>query len=212
MNEHSFIIYICRKLCMRTRDADKEKLVKEKAIEQIVQDGFQGFSMNKLAKACNVSVATLYIYYKDKDDLIINVGMEIGEKFFSAAIKDFSADMSFRDGLWKQWQNRSSFALNNPKEVACFEAIKHSPHADEIMKSGLLHKFKELLDAFSKNAIRNNELVELPLDVFWSIAYGPLYTLLNFHREGKSLGGRPFKLTDEIMKQAFDSVIKALTP
>lgn len=197
---------------MRTRDADKEKLVKEKAIEQIVQDGFQGFSMNKLAKACNVSVATLYIYYKDKDDLIINVGMEIGEKFFSAAIKDFSADMSFREGLWKQWQNRSSFALNNPKEVACFEAIKHSPHADEILKSGLLHKFKELLDAFSKNAIRNNEVVELPLDVFWSIAYGPLYTLLNFHREGKSLGGRPFKLTEEIMKQAFDSVIKALTP
>lgn len=197
---------------MRTRDADKEKLVKEKAIEQIVQDGFQGFSMNKLAKACNVSVATLYIYYKDKDDLIINVGMGIGEKFFSAAIKDFSADMSFREGLWKQWQNRSSFALNNPKEVACFEAIKHSPHADEILKSGLLHKFKELLDAFSKNAIRNNEVVELPLDVFWSIAYGPLYTLLNFHREGKSLGGRPFKLTEEIMKQAFDSVIKALTP
>lgn len=197
---------------MRIRDIDKEKLVIENAIDQIVQDGFQGFSMNKLAKACNVSVATLYIYYKDKDDLIINVGMEIGEKFFSAAIKDFSADMSFRDGLWKQWQNRSSFALNNPKEVACFEAIKHSPHADEIMKSGLLHKFKELLDAFSKNAIRNNELVELPLDVFWSIAYGPLYTLLNFHREGKSLGGRPFKLTDEIMKQAFDSVIKALTP
>ena len=55
---------------MRTRDTDKEKLVIEKAIEQIVQDGFQGFSMNKLAKACNISVATLYIYYQDKDDLI----------------------------------------------------------------------------------------------------------------------------------------------
>ncbi len=197
---------------MRTRDTDKEKLVIEKAIEQIVQDGLQGFSMNKLAKACHISVATLYIYYRDKDDLLIKIGSEIGEKFFATAIHDFSADMSFKDGLWKQWQNRSSFAVTNPVEVKCFEAMKHSPYAESIMKSGSLQHFKELLTGFTENAIRNRELIELPLDVFWSIAYGPLYTMLNFHREGKSLGGKPFKLTEEKMKLAFEQVVKALTP
>ena len=84
---------------MRTRDTDKEKLVTQKAIEQIVQDGFQGFSMNKLAKACSISVATLYIYYKDKDDLIEKIGFEIGSRFFSSTVKDFSPDMSFEEGL-----------------------------------------------------------------------------------------------------------------
>lgn len=197
---------------MRTRDADKEKLVIAKAIEQIVHDGLQGFSMNKLAKACNISVATLYIYYKDKDDLIIQIGSKIGEQFFTTAIKDFSSDMAFKEGLWKQWQNRATFAIENPVEVKCFEAMKHTPYAEAIMKSGLLSQFKELLDGFTKNAIRNKQLVELPLDVFWSIAYGPLYTLLNFHREGKSLGGKPFTLSEEKMKQAFNQVIKALTP
>lgn len=197
---------------MRTRDADKEKLVIEKAIEQIVNDGLQNFSMNKLARACNISVATLYIYYKDKDDLIIQLGSTIGSQFFSTAIKDFSSDMSFKDGLWKQWQNRAAFAMEFPKEVKCFEAMKHTPYAEAIMKDGLLSHFKELLDTFSKNAISNKELVELPLDVFWSIAYGPLYTLLNFQREGKSLGGKPFVLTEDKMKQAFDVVVKALTP
>jgi len=197
---------------MRTRDTDKEKLVIEKAVEQIVHDGLQGFSMNKLAKACNISVATLYIYYKDKDDLIIKIGSEIGEQFFSTAIKDFSSDMSFKDGLWKQWQNRAAFALENPVRVKCFEAMKHTPYAEAIMKSGMLSQFKDLLNEFSQNAINNKELIELPLDVFWSIAYGPLYTLLNFHREGKSLGGKPFQLTEGKMKEAFGPVIKALTP
>jgi len=197
---------------MRTRDADKEKLVIAKAVEQIVHDGLQGFSMNKLAKACNISVATLYIYYKDKDDLIIQIGSKIGEQFFTTAIKDFSSDMTFKQGLWKQWQNRAMFAIENPVEVKCFEAMKHTPYAEAIMKSGLLSQFKELLDGFTKNAIRNKQLVELPLDVFWSIAYGPLYTLLNFHREGKSLGGKPFTLSEEKMEQAFNQVIKALTP
>jgi TetR/AcrR family transcriptional repressor of multidrug resistance operon len=197
---------------MRTRDTDKEKLVIQNAIEQIVQDGLQNFSMNKLARACNISVATLYIYYKDKDDLIVKIGSEIGEKFFSTAIKDFTSDMPFREGLWKQWQNRASFALESPVEVKCFEAMKHTSYSECIMKSGSLSHFKELLETFTKNAISNKELIELPLDVFWSVAYGPLYTMLNFHREGKALGGKPFKLTEEKMKLAFESVIKALTP
>ena len=55
---------------MRTRNIDKQELVKKKAIEMLVDIGFEGFSMNKLAQACDISVATLYIYYKDKDDLI----------------------------------------------------------------------------------------------------------------------------------------------
>jgi TetR/AcrR family transcriptional repressor of multidrug resistance operon len=63
---------------MRTRNTDKVQLVKQKAIELIVKNGLEGFSMNKLARACNVSVATLYIYYKDRDDLIIKVAVEEG--------------------------------------------------------------------------------------------------------------------------------------
>jgi len=198
---------------MRTRDTDKEQLVITKAIEQIVQDGFQGFSMNKLAKACNISVATLYIYYKDKDDLIKKLGAEIGHNFFTYTMKDFSPKMPFAEGLWIQWKNRSAFAMEYPMEVACFEVIKHSPHAESIFaESTHMQDFKESMKQFVTNARNNNELVPLSLEVFWSVAYGPLYILLNFHREGKSMGGIPFMLTNKIVKEAFDTVIKSLTP
>jgi TetR/AcrR family transcriptional repressor of multidrug resistance operon len=197
---------------MRTRDTDKEKLVISQAIKQIVEDGFQGFSMNKLARACNISVATLYIYYKDKDDLIKKIGTEIGKNFFSSTMKDFSADMSFTDGLWKQWENRTAFAVKYPDEVACFEVIKHSPHGDDILQTDLLLKFKDQMTQFFKNAVANNELVPLPLNVFWSVAYGPLYSLLRFHREGKSLDGKPFVMSEDVMKETFNIVIKALKP
>lgn len=196
---------------MRTRDEQKEKLVIEKAIEQIVQDGFQGFSMNKLAKACGISVATLYIYYKHKDDLIQKIGVEIGRNFFTTTLKDFSSDMDFETGLWKQWENRAAFAIQYPKEVACFEIIRHSPHGDFIQQE-LLVTFKQQMSDFFSNAIKNKQLLPLPVDVFWSIAYGPLYNLLRFHREGKNMAGMPFTLTDDIKRQAFQLVIKALKP
>jgi TetR/AcrR family transcriptional repressor of multidrug resistance operon len=207
------LFYLCKKNGMRIRDIDKEKLVVENAIDQIVRDGFQGFSMNKLAKACNISVATLYIYYKDKDDLIQKIGADVALDFFSNTIKNFSPEMSFEEGLWKQWENRAEFTMKYPKYVAFFEIIKHSPHGEIILNSTTqFSDFRLIMKQFIENALRNNELIPISFEVFWSIAYGPLYTLLNFHTEGKSMGGKPFKLTKTMMKEAFESVIKALKP
>lgn len=198
---------------MRIRDIDKEKLVVARAIDQIVQDGFQGFSMNKLAKACNISVATLYIYYKDKDDLIQKIGRSVALDFFSSTIKDFSPEMPFEEGLWIQWVNRADFTMKNPKEVAFFEIIKHSPHGEIILNSTTkFSDFRMIMKQFIDNSLRKNELIPMSFEVFWAIAYGPLYTLLNFHTEGKSMGGKPFVLTDTMMKEAFTATIKALKP
>jgi TetR/AcrR family transcriptional regulator, multidrug resistance operon repressor len=198
---------------MRVRDIDKEKLVIANAIDQIVQDGLQGFSMNKLAKACNISVATLYIYYKDKDDLILKIGGTIALDFFSSTVKNFSHDMSFEEGLWIQWENRARFAMKNPKEVAFFEIIKHSPYGEIILNSTTkFSDFRTSMNQFIENALHNNELTPMTFEVFWSIAYGPLYNLLNFHREGKSMGGKPFTLTNKMIREAFQAAIKALKP
>ncbi|MBF4493357.1 TetR/AcrR family transcriptional regulator [Flavobacterium sp. MR2016-29] len=198
---------------MRIRDVDKEKLVIEMAIDQIVQEGFQGFSMNKLAKACSISVATLYIYYKDKDDLIQKIGATMALKFFTNTIKNFSPEMSFEEGLWKQWENRADFAMKYPKEVAFFEIIKHSPHGEAILDSiKEFSDFRAIMTQFVENAQLTKQLIPMTFEAFWCVAYGPLYTLLNLHREGKSMGGRPFKLTKEIMKEAFQATVKGLKP
>ena len=177
----------------------------------LVEDGFQGFSMNRLAKTAGISVATLYIYYKDKDDLIRKIGAEIGEEFMAVTLKDFSPDMHFAEGLKKQWENRAAFAIKNPKEVACYEIIRHSSH-NEYISDASFTEFKEVMGKFFTSAIKNKELVSLPPDVFWSVAYGPLYTLLRFHNEGKSIGGRSFKFSKKIMDETLQLVLKALTP
>ncbi|MFP9112788.1 TetR/AcrR family transcriptional regulator [Flavobacterium sp. RHBU_3] len=196
---------------MRTRNTDKEALVKQKAIELLVELGFEGFSMNKLAKACGISVATLYIYYADKDDLIKKIGIELGKGFFEGALKGFSPEMHFAEGLRIQWNNRLNYTLENKAAMQCWEVIRHSPHNDYVLQNSV-GNFKEILGTFTKNARDRGELVHLPFEVFWSIAYAPMYTLLRFEAEGKSMGNKPFKLTEEMKDQVFTAVIKALTP
>jgi TetR/AcrR family transcriptional repressor of multidrug resistance operon len=86
---------------MRLRDNLKEDMVRGEAIKMLATEGFDGFSMNKLAKVSNVSVATLYIYYKDKDTLLKQIGTDIGRSFMQNTLKDFSAKMPFAEGLKK---------------------------------------------------------------------------------------------------------------
>lgn len=196
---------------MRTRDINKEEIVKQKAIEMLVKLGIEGFGMNRLAKESGVSVATLYIYYKDKEDLIKKTGIEIGQNFFTEMVRDFSPAMPFKEGLRKQWENRARFAMQYPLQVACWELLSHSSYRDYILEESL-SDFKTIMGDFLKNAIERKELVCMSKEVFWSIAYGPLYSLLRFHNEGKNMAGMPFKLTPESINESFELVIKALTP
>jgi len=196
---------------MRTRDVNKEEIVKQKAIEMIVTQGVEGFGMNRLAKECGISVATLYIYYSDKEDLIRKIGIEIGQNFFEKMFDGFSTDMSFRDGLRNQWENRIYFNLNFAQQATCFELLRHSTHGDAIIQE-VTGKYKQMMTEFMLLAIERKELISAPYEVFWSIAYGSLYSLLEFHRDGKSMSGKSFVLNDEIKNEAFNLVLKALTP
>jgi TetR/AcrR family transcriptional regulator, multidrug resistance operon repressor len=196
---------------MRIRDDNKIHAIGEKAVEMIVQQGFDGFSMQKLAKAAGVSPATLYIYYKDREDLIMQLWMASFKDMAEATLKNFDPEMSFSEGLRVQWMNRLKYCLKNPLQMQFMEQLRHSPlqeKALDIMGAG----FKNAMKAFVLNAIKKNELVKVQVEVYWSIAFAPLYGLIKFHQEGKSMGGEKFSLTDKTMNETLQLVIKALTP
>jgi TetR/AcrR family transcriptional repressor of multidrug resistance operon len=194
---------------MRTRNTDKVQLVKQKAIELIVKNGLEGFSMNKLARACNVSVATLYIYYKDRDDLIIKVAVEEGRLMGDALIKDFDPELPFEQGLRKQWENRYNYMIANPIMGLFFDQLRSSSYQQEFLSS-FLKGFQMVVGKFMHNVIERGEIEAIPFEVYWSVAFAPLYNLIRFEREGQSMGGKPFKMTNEILWKTFDLVVKAL--
>lgn len=196
---------------MRTRDEHKEQLVRQKALEILVQEGFNGFSMQKLAKAAEVSPATLYIYFKDKDDLIVKIGIEEGLKMKEAILRGFDPNMGFEEGLKLQWKNRSEYWLNNRLSYELFELLRNSRYKDEIAGS-VQEGFKEKMKAFVKNAVKNGELKVMPVEVYWSMAFAPLNNLIRFHIEGRSMGNMPFTFSENLMWQTFDLVMKALRP
>jgi TetR/AcrR family transcriptional regulator, multidrug resistance operon repressor len=195
---------------MRTRDENKELAIREKAVEMIVNEGFDGLSMQKLAKAANVSPATIYIYYRNREDLLNCLFNEITSKFAEVALLKFSPDLSLEEGLWLQWKNRMKFIMEYPVYFKFLEQFRNSPlimHCD--IKSDT---FRESMKQFVHNAVKRGEMMKMEPEIFWSIAYGSFYSLIKFHLQNKSMMNDTFKITDAKLKQLLKMVVKALKP
>jgi AcrR family transcriptional regulator len=196
---------------MRARDENKERMIRQKAIEMIVKEGLDGFGVNRLAKAAGVSPATIYIYYKDKDDLIFQLGTDVSKRMLADSLEDFDPEAPFAVGLKKQWLNRMQFFMKYPMEVQFIEQIRYSNYYEQI-QAELTKGFKDVMGQFVRRAIERKELTPLPFEVYWSIAYAPMYQLIKFHQQGKSFTGRKFVLNDKTIMQTLELVLKALKP
>jgi AcrR family transcriptional regulator len=195
---------------MRTRDANKEIIIKQKAIEMIVSQGFDGLSMHKLAKASGVSVATIYIYFKDRESLLQQLFKEETRKMAEATLVNFDPESHFDEGLKVQWLNRMNYCMENQISMTFMEQFKHSPLVD---RSVMESRFIDAMSKFVHTAISRNELIPLPVEIYWSIAFGPLYQLVKFHIAKTTMPGRPpFVFDEEKINLTLSLVIKALKP
>ena len=68
---------------MRKKDDEKEKSIKEAVIKLILQEGFHGTSISKIAKVAGVSPATVYIYFDSKEIMLQDIYREYSEEIFN---------------------------------------------------------------------------------------------------------------------------------
>jgi TetR/AcrR family transcriptional repressor of multidrug resistance operon len=195
---------------MRVRDENKESAIREKALEMIVREGFDGLSMQKLAKAAGVSPATIYIYYKNREDMVHQLFRDAQKRFAATALMNFDPEATLEEGLWRQWKNRMDFILEDPNSYQFFEQFRNSPLINH--KSVDMTEFRESMTRFVKNAIKRGELKKMEPEIFWALAYGSFYALIKFHLQEKKMMNENFKLTDAKLKQTLEMVVKALRP
>ena len=81
---------------MRKRDDEKEKSIKEAVIKLILQEGFQGTSISKIAKEAGVSPATVYIYFDNKEIMLQDIYREYSEEIFTYLLNRVQQEMEGR--------------------------------------------------------------------------------------------------------------------
>jgi TetR/AcrR family transcriptional regulator, multidrug resistance operon repressor len=195
---------------MRTKDESKHTAIREKAIGLIVEHGFDGLSMQKLADAAGISPATIYIFYRNREDLLNSLFNEVQELFSQAALRDFDPGMSLEEGLWRQWKNRFDFIIEHPSYFRFFEQFRNSPLINH--KDVCMGNFKHSMREFVHNAVRHGQLARMDPETFWALAYGPFYALVKFHLQNRSMMNDSYSLTTAKMKVALSRVVRSLKP
>lgn len=195
---------------MRIRDENKEVAIREKAMEMIVKEGFDGLSMQKLARAAGVSPATIYIYYKNREDMLQQLFKAAQSAFAASALRNFDPGLSLEEGLWRQWKNRQRFIEEYPVYYQFYEQFRNTHLINH--KSVDMSVFRENMMQFVKNAIKRGEMNKMEPEVFWAIAYGSFYSLVKFHLQEKKMMSETFRLTDAKLRQTLKMVVKALKP
>ncbi len=94
---------------------DLKKEMMQKGVQLLNKEGYEGFSLRKLAAMCNVSHAAPYRHFKSKDELFQAINSEITTKFNEALVKDSD---KYHDNPKIQMiefcKNYISFMVENP--------------------------------------------------------------------------------------------------
>lgn len=176
----------------------------------VAREGLEGFGINKLARAAGVSPGTIYLYCKDTEDLLFNLCLDVSDRVLKTSLTDFKSEMTFAEGLKLQWINRYEFFKKYPLEVKFAEQVRYSPIYDKTLPL-LIEKYGDVLGTFINNAVDRKELVRLPFEIYWSLAFAPLYQLLGFENQAP-VDCEKFTVTPTVLDKALQIVLKGLKP
>jgi AcrR family transcriptional regulator len=106
-----------QKASRHRREQQKEELrqaILEAASALFVEQGYHGFSMRQLAERIGYSAATLYLYFRDKDDLLFTVVDEGYTRFARQLAEAAASSNEPWERLNRLSQAYITFGLRNP--------------------------------------------------------------------------------------------------
>ncbi|MGD9212926.1 MAG: TetR/AcrR family transcriptional regulator [Desulfobacteraceae bacterium] len=155
---------------MRIKDEAKQKALFKATIKVVNKIGFASSSVSQIAKEAKVSPATIYVYYKDKEDLLISTYTEIKIQMSEALIKGFDESLPIRDIVFNVWVNGFEYVSSHQDQLSFIEQFAHSPYSDMVDKAKFEKNFEVLIKIFQRGIeqkiIKNVEMELLSMFIF----------------------------------------------
>jgi len=118
----------------------KRNALVEATINLVNNNGFHATPMSKIAKMANVSPATIYLYFENKQDLINQVYIEVKAAFSTFAFKDYNESLPVEKGFEIVWKSIADFKLNEIEQAMFLSQCDNTPMIDEASRQeGLKH-------------------------------------------------------------------------
>lgn len=142
---------------MRRKDDEKQRCIKIAVVQLILEEGFQGTSISKIAKAAGVSPATVYIYYENKETMLREIYLEYSEDAIQYLLQCLSPNMVGEEIIAELIRRYYFFIIENKEVFHFIEQFSTCPVLQS--RCGLMKgpaNLNQLLTDLKKRQILNN--------------------------------------------------------
>ena len=169
---------------MRVKDDTKIARIYNAAMMVINHVGFEGSTMAKIAKEADVSAATIYLYFENKEDMLkklyIYLKGRMGHSYFNDEM-----DLSPSKGTFRTiWLSHYQFILDNIDEYNFLENYSNCPLIERIEKENTLD-YCPSFELLFQNSKTSGLLQSIHNDIIYSLLFAPISYLV---KKSKSTG------------------------
>jgi len=143
----------------------KKEQVKEKigrsAMQCFKKFGLDKTTLDDIAKAVGFNKASLYYYYKNKEDIFIEVAIKEGEQYLELLQEKTLLKKGVENKVWFYMQSRFDYYKNvlNMNRVSSDTLNKILPKFFELYDA-MMKQEKKFLSQVIKRAVENGELIK----------------------------------------------------
>ncbi len=196
---------------MRPKNLEKEESIRSIALKIILEEGLENLSMQKLAKAANVSPRTIYIKYENKEDFLIKLFIdEVLVVYEEAVLLDFDETADFEAGVKRIWQNIFAYFKDNRQSFALMQYGKSSPLLNKAFQARNISEGQYFapVHRFLRNQVAAGVIADLPNQAHRALLFSPVLDLVNEYFEHLD---RPQQIiTEKLVEDCCAAVIKGM--
>jgi AcrR family transcriptional regulator len=189
---------------MRHKDDSKRAAISHAAIELITTIGFADTSMSKIAKAANVSPATIYVYFENKEDMLNELYLLAKRESSEAMLAGVEEGMPVEAAFKRIWDNFCRYMLEEPVKFAFTEQFANSPLVNRVSKEKSMAYYQPMVALFERGK-QEGIFKDVPLEVCAAFMIAPLMYLAKGHHAGD------LKLDSEMLELIYSIVWDAVT-
>jgi AcrR family transcriptional regulator len=163
---------------MRIKDELKQDALFNATIKLVNEIGFVASSVSKIAREADVSPATIYVYYKNKEDLLLSTYINIKQILSEEILRDFDDSLPIRDTLKNLWLNMFRYIAKHPEQFQYSEQFANSPYCSLVNKADLDSYFEPVYRILNKG-IEQKIIKNVSMDILATFIFYPIVTLAN---------------------------------
>lgn len=171
MNERSFISEST--MSSANPSADKREVIFCATLKLLAHYGLHGFSIKQLAEEAGIAAGTIYLYFKDRDDLFRELNTQIINDFITATLDAHDPQQPIKYQYQRMCRNVWYFCIENACITHSKAQFDHLP--PDTLRTQRNHAWDGLqpLKNLFEQGRKSQQIKKLSDDILMSLSFEP---------------------------------------